>query len=181
MDPLVIRRLVAQMDPQLNRRLETRGNTYRLGLVLAVAAFTLLALGPVRADEALPSGRILIGTGETAASPEVGYGCAGAPDCRYWLENGCRSDHAGKDPALNASIVEVGHLAGRSTPRTIASSSIVKAQFWTADCTEIPRTRWTSWDCRPDRGRCYFRIPAAALWMTVSTRADEVDTRWALD
>lgn len=154
--------------------------------LVALAAISVLALAlpaPVPASESMPSGRILSGAGETPASPEVDYGCAGAVDCRIWLESGCSPDHAGDDPALHASIVKVAHLAGAATPRKVGTSPWIplRIQFWSADCTEIPKSRWTTWDCRVDRRHCFFRIPASALWMTVSARADNVDTDWALE
>ena len=49
----------------------------RLVVLAAIVAAVLLP-SSVRADEPMPTGTILSGSGETPVSPQVDYGCVGA-------------------------------------------------------------------------------------------------------
>ncbi|MDQ3878468.1 MAG: hypothetical protein M3290_09005 [Actinomycetota bacterium] len=119
------------------------------------------------ADKApVRSGTIVTGSvsGLVGGQP---LGCEMAPDCRAWLTSGCDQTLTGRDPALLASIEDVGDLADR-TPvwlfeRSLGAAALVKVQLWRQDCTEIERPRST-------RSNQYFplEIPPSAEWMTIT-------------
>lgn len=136
-----------------------------------------------------------------AENPLEHSGCQYAVDCQAWLNSGCNSALAGRDPVLTTSIVDVGNLAG-STRRSLTMRAPTVPpwglfpgaviQFWRQDCTEIPHTKMhnvgekTTTACRgfPLRGgpgRCALRIPAEATWMTLSGYATTVGLSWSLD
>lgn len=122
-------------------------------------------------------------------------GCEYAPDCLAWLQSGCNPALAGQNPALTASIVDVGDLAGRRTQRSLrmAAPSIPPSglwpgaviQLWRQDCTEIPGTKQHSigsdskceWQ---EAVQCSVRIPTGARWMTVSGYATTAQLTWTL-
>ena len=130
------------------------------------------------------SGTIL--SGDTAfLESEVGA-CQMATDCRAWLESGCDPALANRNPALMASIVDVGDLADGRTPRvfeyTVAKPAGLRwggnvIQFWRQDCTQIRGRLWHPWEQR--RYGDTF-IPVSAEWMTVSSTPDNAHIVWTL-
>jgi hypothetical protein len=142
--------------------------------------------------EPVRSGSILTGTGWLLDG--VVGGCQMAPECAAWLNTHCEQALAGQDPALSASIVDVGELAdGPRTERVFrfggGDSGLawggVQLQFWSSDCVELPRTRWRSTDCHGDGAgvdcsELRFRMPADAQWMTVTGYQDNVHLAWTL-
>lgn len=138
----------------------------------------------------LRSGTILSGDAWGVES-EVGA-CRMAPDCRAWLETDCDPALAERDPAATASIVRVGDLADGRTPRVFALDYAKPAglrwggivvQFWRQDCTEIPGSRWLSWEDGRYGGSQRADnpvVPLAAKWMTVSGDPDVPHIVWTL-
>lgn len=118
--------------------------------------------------------------------------CQMSPECRAWLESGCKPALANRDPAVMASIVGVGDLADSRTPRVLAyeyakpagpSWGQVEVQFWRGDCTQIRGSRWRSWEegrsGDAQRGQIPF-VPVSAEWMTVSSTLDNARIAWTL-
>jgi hypothetical protein len=149
---------------------------------------TLSNLAPI---EPVRSGSILTGTGWLLDSA-LG-GCQMSPECAAWRQSGCEQALVGQDPALSASIVDVGELAeGPPVERIFrfGDDSVlvwggVQLQFWSSDCTELPRTRWRSTDCHGDAtgvdcSELRFRMATDAKWMTVTGYQDNVHLSWTL-
>lgn len=155
------------------------------------------ALSPVRAEGApLRSGTILSGTGldfgggEPWENPATERsGCQYAMDCLAWLHSGCNPALAGHDPALTASIVDVGDLADGRTRRSLHVSIPpfprwplwpgAVLQLWRQDCTEIHDPSIGA-DSTCEWNDCQFLIPTRARWMTVSGLATTEQLSWTL-
>jgi hypothetical protein len=187
------------MEPELMMR--------RILSVAAIAALLVAVPSAGRAAEPLRSGTIT-GWGYTWPAMFSGearncqwdewtfeLGLRGVnPECRVWLESGCDPDLAGREPAVTASIVDVGDLADGHTTRTFEWGAPpetdyggVVVQLWRADCTEIEGSEWRSVN-RPGATCCTawthhmkraFVIPRDATWMTVTTN-DTAYVRWVL-
>lgn len=124
-------------------------------LIIALLLVANPWLAPVArsAEPALRSGRIA--SGVLTTSPAVD--CSLVPDCRAWLQTGCRPTLAGRDPAWLASIVDVRDLADGTTPRMLVIRPGAPAgriiggvfvQFWRDHCIELRSASWHSfWDC----------------------------------
>lgn len=170
-------------------------------LVLVAMAAALLAVvpySPVRAAAPVRSGTIVSGTGETPVNFWVRgmEGCVGAPACSAWLQSGCHPALAGKNPAVHASIVDVGKLAGTDRVLTVDGGVPINwgyfiVQFWTPTvdlgssgvwCHEVVRGRLSSWECAPRHAisPCPIRIPADARWMTITSSPDNMNINWKL-
>jgi hypothetical protein len=134
-------------------------------------------------------------------------GCEKAPDCRAWVQSGCKPALAGRDPALLSSIEDVAGLADGRTMRFFSYDTDpmgltgplglrvgriglrwghIDIQFWRQGCTEIRSLRWDlyqSWrfgvEC-PPCSSATFQIPASAKWMTVTSSQDNVNVDWTL-
>lgn len=173
-----------------------------LAAAVAVASITMTAQPSIASQRPVRSGTIA-GWGPTwvAMSNGEAWDCGasqmdrpGNPECLAWLHSGCNPALAGRNPAVTASIENVGKLAGGTKPRHFNWSAIsypgwgigggVVVQFWRKDCTGIRASTWRSvewygpgrWDTRHSTT---FRIPADAAWMTVTTN-DTADLRWTL-
>lgn len=124
-------------------------------------------------------------------------GCQYALDCLAWLQSDCEPALAGHDPALTASIVDVGKLADGRTRRSfhmvaprippwgLYPGAVV--QFWRQNCTEIRFAKRhtigsnSMCDWQDGVARCKpFRIPTGARWMTVSGYATTARLSWSL-
>lgn len=168
-------------------RWTTQPATTRLAVVLAavvVATTPLPSAGaPVR------SGTILSGSG-WFLEYSLG-GCQSTPECAAWLESGCDTALAGRDPGFMASIVSVRELADGRTRRTFRHTDGEPAalrwggspvvQFWRSDCSEIVTSRLRTNPC--DAYECKattLRVPRNARWMTVTSYQDNVNLRWTL-
>lgn len=183
------------------------GRSLALAAVAALGATMAAPSSPARAGEPLRSGTIVGGASETPVNPWVRgmEGCVGALTCSTWLQSGCAPGLAGADPALQAAIVDVADLADGVTTRSLEGAKgytlewdLYVVQFWTrsdaydvADepagldgewCWELVTSRLTSAAC--DRSasaqRCTFRIPAAAQFMTITSRLDKPVLDWTL-
>ena len=139
-------------------------------LTILMSAFLALPLTPAHAGtvghDPARSGTILSGLSGLHHSALIG--CEMAPDCRAWLATDCDPDLTGRDPAVSASIEDVGDLAGlgrtwilEHAPGAAADTGV---QFWRNDCTEIRKARWSS---EPFMDTT-LRIPGSAKWMTVT-------------
>lgn len=163
-----------------------------LGLVVcsaAIGAAQPSAAGP----KPLRFGTIEGGTGAWRES-----GCAHAADCQAWLLSRCNPALAGIEPAVTASIVDVGSLANGRTRRTLYTTAPkippwglwpnVVVQFWRQSCTEIDiptfDTPGSGTRCRYDPFpaiRCEgLRIPRGAKWMTLSGTLTTAHLTWTL-
>ena len=166
------------------KRLATILMTASLALTLAPAQSATVKEEPTR------SGTIVTGAWWDAYL-DGATGCQTAPECRAWVSTGCRPALTGRaltdrDPALMASIEDVGDLAEEVTSwrfewrngySDIAGWAVV--QLWREDCTEIKSSKWCSVSgCDPysasptsgwrDHGSTVFRIPSSARFMTVT-------------
>ena len=161
-----------------------------LGLIIgsvATAAAPPSAAGP----KPLRSGTIVGGTGVIVAGDQPAgerWGCEYTADCQAWLQSGCQPALAGREPALTASIVDVGALADGRTRRSFAwhAPSWVHPgaviEFWRKDCTEIANVERHTHNPYLNRcGTCEpLRIPRGAKWMTVSGNWTTVQLSWTL-
>ena len=169
----------------------------RILLPLMLAASMLVATPAVaRGDGTLRSGSIVSGTGQSPANFWVRgmEGCVGAPACSAWLQSACRPGLAGKNPAVHASIVDVGRLADGVTERVLDVRPGVGlnwghfvVQFWTGTnlsrfdyCRELVRGQFWSWECGYRTGLCRFTIPKGARWMTITSSPDNTNVHWTL-
>jgi hypothetical protein len=160
-----------------------------LALILVPAQITAAAPD----QKPLRSGTIEGGTGVHTGQDPSGppsenvdrSGCQYALDCLAWVQSGCDPALAGHDPALTASIVDVGDLADGRTRRSwhmVGPPSIgpfkgvypgAVIQLWRQNCTEIHHAKRHA-NSTP------FRIPTRARWMTVSGDATTVHLSWTL-
>lgn len=112
-------------------------------------------------------------------------------ECGLWLESGCDTALAGRDPAVTASIRDVSELSDGKTPRsfqwkggvpsTVGWGGVV-IQMWTEDCAEIKEAKWRSREspcCWRNARETTFAIPREARWMTVTTN-DNHKVEWSL-
>lgn len=170
----------------------------KLAVLLTVLALVMAVPTGSRAAEAVRSGTISGGVGETPISPWVRgmEGCVGAPSCSAWLQSGCAPELTGVDPAVQAAIVDVGDLAdsGERTlsirPELVVFGARYTVQFWTEShllmrwdwCYELLDLRFRSWECGRggDVYDCQFRIPAEAKWMTITSTPENALTSWSL-
>ena len=174
----------------------------RIVVLLVSIGLLVASLGSVAAEpEPLRSGTIEGGTGvNTVGEPPGGnrWGCQYAVDCQAWLHSGCDPALAGHDPALAASIVDVGALADGRTRRSLSWQAPAKVhpgvmlQFWRQDCTASSNAGWHSVD--PDSSTCESRpgwpdanarckpllIPRGTKWMTVSAYWTTAHLTWTL-
>ncbi|HUQ40527.1 MAG TPA: hypothetical protein VM030_10270 [Acidimicrobiales bacterium] len=176
----------------------------RILTVAAVAAALAAMPSVARAGEPLRSGTIVSGVGESPVTFGVRgmEGCVGAPTCSAWLQSECSPALAGVDPALHASIVDVGALSDGRTLRSLKARTAVAGinwgsvivQFWTETgvdsggwpypCREImgSRVTWRSPCFRWGFGdSCSFKIPASAKWMTITSSPDNTNLAWTLE
>lgn len=167
-------------------------------VALAAALLAVVPLAPARAAAPVRSGSIVSGTGETPVNPWVRgmEGCVGAPACSAWLQSGCHPALAGSNPAVHASIVDVGKLAGTDRVLTVQGGIPINwgrftVQFWTSTedlgsagiwCDEIAPGRLRSWECAPVYriSPCPLRIPHGARWMTITSSPDNMNINWKL-
>jgi hypothetical protein len=161
-----------------------------LALALAVGAIPALdaraAPRPARMGTII-DGLFLMGPGSTP-------GCTDSPDCALWLAAGCPPELAGRDPAVEASIVNVSDLANgaarrftvdRSEPYSLEWGEDVVVELWTKDCRRIPYAGWTSkewvgygqWE---SKHATMLTIPPDATWMTVVPGYDNLNIDWRL-
>lgn len=116
--------------------------------------------------DAAPSGTIV--SGLSGLHHDVLIGCEMALDCRAWLASDCDPALSGRDPALSASIEDVGGLGAVSSSWTLeyarGAAAYARIQFWRDDCTEIKSARWGSRQCPA----CSLWMPPSARWMTVT-------------
>lgn len=118
-------------------------------------------------------------------------GCQTAPECHAWVSAGCQPAVTGRaltgrDPALTASIEDVGHLAdGAASWRFEWENGYsehagwVVVQLWRENCTEIRSSKWCSvsgcdpyvtspeWESNDSRST-RLRLPSSARFMTVT-------------
>ena len=137
--------------------------------IILVAILIGLLVVPVKGatadEEAVRSGTLLAGpvSGLGGGYPR---GCDMTPDCRAWLASHCDPALAGRDPAMEASIEDLGDLADTTTQAAFeyapgaAASAIV--QFWDQECIE------TGTRIQAQAGRVLLTIPLLARWMTVT-------------
>ncbi|HUR49310.1 MAG TPA: hypothetical protein VMY88_07285 [Acidimicrobiales bacterium] len=161
-------------------------------VTLAIAALSMFASpSTATAPKPAPSGTIEGGTGVIFAGEQPAgerWGCEYAAECRAWLKSKCKPALAGRDPALTASIVDVGALADGHTRRSFRWRAGAKVhpgaliQFWRQNCTEIPDTERHTHNPYINRcGTCEpFPIPNGARWMTVSGNWTTVHFTWSL-
>jgi hypothetical protein len=173
--------------------------TILLALILAP-----VEIAAAHERNALRSGTIQGGTGLEMAGGQPWEhpaaersGCEHAVDCLSWLRSGCNPALVGHDPALTASIVDVGDLADGRTRRHVHMTAPTippwglwpgaVIQFWRPDCTEIQHAKrhtiGSSAKCewQGEAARCKaFRIPTGARWMTVSGYATTARLSWSL-
>src|SRR5688500_3266235 len=108
----------------------------------ALSSAEASAAGP----KPLRSGTIEGGTGVIFAGGQPAgerWGCEYAAECRAWLESSCNPALTGREPALTASIVDVGALADGRTDRSfrwtapylVHPGAVI--QFWGRSCTEV--------------------------------------------
>jgi hypothetical protein len=114
----------------------------------------------------------------------------GTPECEWnaeciaWLAARCNAALAGRDPGVHSSIVDVRDLAGSRKKRTLSvypkAPGIVwgglGVEFWSRDCREIEPDTWIPVGFT---STARFKIPRAAVWMTVAT-VDDTSLSWAL-
>lgn len=180
------------MRPRWNRWSMTKPLGLRAAAILALAAMTFFASpSTAAAPKPVHSGTIASGTGVIFAGQQPAgerWGCEYSAECQTWLQSSCNPALAGHDPALTASIVDVGALADGRTRRSFQwdASKMVHPgaviQFWRKSCTEIPNTEMHTHN--PYKNRCGtcepFRIPRDAKWMTVSANWTTTQLTWTL-
>ena len=175
-----------------------------LGLILGSAG--VWSAEPSSAgSKVLRSGTIEGGTGVRTSggqpfeNPAVQRsGCEYSADCLAWLVSFCQPALAGVDPAVTASIVDVGALADGRTRRTLQTTAptippwglwpAAVIQFWGAGCTEIPGAKQhmygsssrCEWYPHPHMRCTALQIPTGAKWMTLSGYATTVHMSWTL-
>lgn len=172
-----------------------------LTFALVVGSAAMTSATPPATQRPLRAGTILSGTslemggGQPWEDPMLERsGCEYAADCAAWLLSGCNAALAGIEPAVTASIVRVGDLAGGRTRRTVhlSAPSIppwglwpgVVIQLWRSDCTELVKLHSIGsdsicdWDAGPTR--CELRIPSDAAWMSLSGYATTAQLSWTL-
>lgn len=177
-----------------DKRPATNPMRTRLSAVLATTISLVMMLPSPASASPLRSGSIISGTGQSPANFWVRgmEGCVGAPACSAWLQSACQPALAGQNPALHASIVDVGDLADNTTSRVLDVRSGIGinwggfiVQFWTETkipdpwqyCDEVTRSRLNSWECG---ALCTFRIPRDAKWMTITSKPDNTNIDWTL-
>lgn len=167
-------------------------------VAIGAAATVLLVLAlPTRAAEPLRSGRIVTGVAPSGQW-DVDYddhldGCMAAPECVAWRTSGCSPSLAGRDPAVDVSIVDVADLADGETQRRFdldpnhagLAWGWVVVEFASADCmpithrSRIPKVCGDA-ECPPDVDRYTVVIPQGARWMAISSRHDNINVAWTL-
>ena len=122
---------------------------------------------------------------------EWGAGAGPNPECEAWVLSGCDPDLAGREPAVTASIVDVADLADDNATRVFEWRARdgydyggVVVQLWTAQCTEIPGSKWRSrnpafYSNIVQQHERNFLLPPETGWMTVTTN-DPVNLEWTL-
>lgn len=170
-----------------------------IGLLVASLGSVAAAPEPLRSGTIEGGNGVVTGGGPPWENPAIQRsGCEYAAECLAWLDSGCNPALAGHDPALTASIVDVGDLADGRTRRTFHTVAPhvppwglypgAVIQLWRQDCTEIPdakrhtigsssRCDWNPYPsvrCEP------FPIPTGTKWMTVSGYATTVHMSWSL-
>lgn len=159
---------------------------------ILMTMFLALTLAPAQSatvkEEPVRSGTIVTGAWWDAYRDGV-TGCQTAAECRAWVSTGCRPtltgrSLTGRDPALMASIEDVGDLAEQVTSWHFDwengysdNGGWVVVQLWRENCTEIKSRKWCSVSgCNPyathagsrDFGSTVLRIPSSARFMTVT-------------
>ena len=158
----------------------------RVLTVLVVIVVAMTTVQPAYAGR-VRSGTIIGGWFPFAVvlSPGGPASCDWNVECIAWLESGCNTALAGRDPVLHASIVDVRRLAHR--PSRLRTFKIraeppgimwggVAVEFWNRWCTEV-----APYPSIPEvsGGDTRFGIPLGAVWMTVSS-VDTTTFRWEL-
>ena len=162
-----------------------------LGLIVGAAATGSAQTSAAGPKPPVRSGTIAGGTGVIFAGQQPAgerWGCEYSVECQAWWVSGCDSRLAGQDPAVTASIVDVGALADGRTRRSFKWDAFILVhpgaviQFWRQNCTEIPDAeRHTHNPYRNKCGTCEpFRIPRGAKWMTVSANWTTAHLTWTL-
>lgn len=142
-------------------------------LTVLIALIVMPAQSATAEDQPVRSGTIV--PGYWWVDPTFGsMSCEKAPDCAAWLNGGCQSALAGRDPAVMTSIEDVAELADGVTSWRFefkaepccAESAVI--QLWRPDCTEITGSGWSSASCAHACRSTSLRIPASTKWMTVT-------------
>lgn len=178
--------------------------TIRIGSAALAAVASLIVMadrspaadGPARSGTITGWGATWVAmyNGDAKDCQWTGSGKGGNPECIAWLESGCNPSLAGRNPAVTASIENIGELADGTTQRDFSwratsypgwgTGGGVVLQFWREDCTEIRSSKWHSldrsrWPRLTSRPDTTFVIPRDAEWMTVTTN-DTANLKWTL-